>query len=57
MTSNELWEIKVQVYKNLEASLEASNQSEDEKMKVYNHCIGVVEDFWLNSLINLMDKK
>ena len=55
MTASDLWEIKEQVYSDLEKNLASMNTSEKQKEVIFRESLAVIENFWLKSLIQMID--
>lgn len=57
MTASDLWEIKEKVYSDLEKNLALMDVSKKQKEMIYRGSLEAIENFWLKSLIQMIDSK
>jgi hypothetical protein len=57
MTASDLWVIKEEVYIDLEKNLALMDASKKQKELIYRSSLEAVENFWLKSLIHIIDSK
>jgi hypothetical protein len=57
MTASDLWKIKEKVYSDLEKNLALMDASEKQKEMIYRGSLEAIENFWLKSLIHMIDSK